>query len=153
MAMIALMFFNCCQSACDRHFGIQETSKATPIMIRWKHWYLYQVMREPVTRLSRLTIRNGISKSFKGSRPSPVCLWVALEAWSRGSLHQKFYIRVPILLVVSHYTLKADNLHSTLPEHDFITFVCDGVYVARNFCATFIFVESYGYVCRHCRGP
>jgi len=28
--------------------------------------------------------------------------------------------------VVSPYTLKADNPHSTLPEHDFITFGSEG---------------------------
>ena len=44
----ALMFFNCCQRACETF-----TSKATPIMIRWKHWYFYQVIGVPATRLSR----------------------------------------------------------------------------------------------------
>ena len=58
----ALMFFNCWQRACETC-----TSKATPIMIRWKHWYFYQVIGVPATRLSVLTIRNGISKSSKGT--------------------------------------------------------------------------------------
>jgi|AntRauMFilla1563_2_1112583.scaffolds.fasta_scaffold02714_3 hypothetical protein len=44
----ALMFFNCYQSACEKC-----TSKATPIMIRWKHWNFYQVIGVPATRLSR----------------------------------------------------------------------------------------------------
>ena len=48
MSASALMFFNCCQRACE-----SCTSKATLIMIRWKHWYFHQIIGVPVMRRRR----------------------------------------------------------------------------------------------------
>ena len=42
MSASTFMFFNCCQCACEKF-----TSKATPIMIRWKHWYFHRIIGVP----------------------------------------------------------------------------------------------------------
>ena len=48
MSASALMFFNCCQRARETC-----TSKATPTMVRWKHWCFHQIIGVPAMRRSR----------------------------------------------------------------------------------------------------
>jgi len=60
--MSAIMFFNCCQRACETC-----TSKATPRMIRCKHVASTGSSGCPKRDGAVLTIYNGTPKSSKGS--------------------------------------------------------------------------------------
>ena len=61
MSASALMFVNCCQCACETC-----TSKATHILIRWKHWYFHQIIGVPVMRRNRPDKPQRHPKEFQG---------------------------------------------------------------------------------------
>jgi len=77
--MSAIMFFNCCQRACETC-----TSKATPRMIRCKHVASTGSSGCPKRDGAVLTICNGTPKSCKGScgrtTPRPQ---LATQSWWR----------------------------------------------------------------------